>query len=158
MWTRNVALVMIGVLSGMVAWLVTTWYVRSAPPEPIPVAAVLQELALRGSIEGTITSGAEPIANARVCANARSPRVLSLEPLPRCTQTDATGRYAIGALLAGAYRVVAVAPEYRPAAGRDLTVMPNERRHQIDLMLVSRRPGHGLATAAPIPDRSRRSP
>ena len=142
MWTRNVALVMIGVLSGMVAWLFTTWYVHKAP-EPVPAVVTVfeeqldPETALRGSIEGTISDGGEPIAHARVCANARSPRVLALEPMPRCTQTDATGRYAIGALLAGAYRVVAMAPAYRPAAGRDLTVMPNERRQQIDMTLVS---------------------
>ena len=144
MTPRNLGLVMIGVLSGMIAWLVTTWYIRPPRVAPAPPAiAVLEEqldpsTVQRGSIEGTIANlTGEPISHARVCANAVSPRVLSLEPLPRCTQTDATGRYTIGALLAGAYRVVAMAPSYRPGlAGRDLTVMPNERRQRIDMTLA----------------------
>jgi hypothetical protein len=127
---------MIGVLSGMIAWLVTTWYIR---PRVAPPAIVEDPLELRGSIEGTIADDlGQPIAQARVCANAVSPRVLALEPLPRCTQTDARGRYAIGALLAGAYRIVAQAPVGLGGAGRDLTVMPNERRERIDLVLVPR--------------------
>jgi hypothetical protein len=61
-----------------------------------------------------------------------------IEPLPRCTQTDGTGRYTIGPLLPGAYRIVTA------RAGRDLTVMPSERRQGIDLTITA---GSGLATA-----------
>lgn len=149
MMPRTLCLVLIGVLSGMVAWLATTWYIRQHVVEPPPVA--VEELdastALRGSIEGIIASRTgEPITDARVCATAVSPRVLALEPLPRCTQTDGSGRYLIGALLAGAYRVVATAPAYRPGiVARELTVMPNERRKRIDLTLVD----SGVAMASP---------
>ena len=144
MTPRNLGLVMIGVLSGMVAWLITTWYIRPrvAPAPP----AIEESLESRGSFEGTIASrtGA-PIARARVCANALSPRVLAIEPLPRCTQTDARGRYAIPALLAGAYRMVATAPSYEPGQ-RDVTVMANERRQRIDLAT-----GQTISAAWPWP-------
>jgi Carboxypeptidase regulatory-like domain len=143
MWTRNVALVMIGVLSGMVAWLVTTWYLHRTPPQvTLPVEDTAD---LRGSITGIVAAtGDAPVANARVCANALSPRVLAIEPLPRCTQTDAAGRYTIGALLAGAYQIVALAPT-SASATRNLTVMPDEQRREIDLMVPA---GSGLATAS----------
>lgn len=131
MWTRNVALVMIGVLSGMIAWLFTTWYLHRAAPAVVHRKLDDDAGDLRGSIAGIVTTAGGPLAKARVCANTISPRVLEVEPLPRCTQTDRAGRYKIGALLAGAYRLVALAPT--AIASRDLTVMPDEQREGIDL-------------------------
>ncbi|MBA3498920.1 MAG: carboxypeptidase regulatory-like domain-containing protein, partial [Deltaproteobacteria bacterium] len=123
-------------------------YIR---PRVAPPPVIEDHLDPRGSIEGTITSRTgEPLAQVRVCANAVSPRVLAVEPLPRCTQTDARGRYTIAALLAGAYRMLATAPAYEPG-GRDLTVMSNERRRldmtaHLTIPAAWPQPGHGQPT------------
>ncbi len=75
----------------------------------------------RGRIAGTIRAhGGGPIAGAQVCATWSSSELGREDTRdPRCTATDASGRYALAELVAGSYQVVAVAARYQPATWHD---------------------------------------
>ena len=115
-----------------------------APVEPIT-----------GSIAGTITCAGAPIAGARVCGLATSD-TLATERVrePRCTLTDAAGRYALADLPPARYRVGAMAAGLRPASYPvaspldRFTLAAGERRGGVDLELE---PG-GVAVTGAVTD------
>jgi len=116
-----------------------------ATPTSTAHAHVDPRKAQRASIAGTVTDEDHAVvANARVCARAAA-RELStaLVREPRCTTTDAQGRYTLGELFAAEYVVGASAKPYRPGVyhppgerkNTSFALLAGERKTGIDLVL-----------------------
>jgi membrane-associated protease RseP (regulator of RpoE activity) len=97
------------VLAVVIVVLALAWRCRSDRSSQVrerSVASVARvnkvDRSVRGSIAGTVTDGAAPLAGALVCIEAR-PENLD----PRCVASDANGAFAFGALVPDRYRVVA---------------------------------------------------
>ena len=118
---------------------------RASGPAPAVKAARPDPRRLeRASLAGTIRDDARaPIARARVCVDLAATAGLphELTRVPTCTTSDVHGRYALGALLAGEYRVSAMARFFAPAVlqpdgGRSwLALAAGEHPTGVDLVL-----------------------
>ncbi|MEM6994398.1 MAG: sigma-70 family RNA polymerase sigma factor [Myxococcota bacterium] len=124
---------------------------------PAPERARAGGLALadpRAAITGTVRGAHHPLRGALVCA-----RDLVSQDAKACATTDAAGRYAIGRLPSGRYRVYASADRLAPATartdGRPRKInLRGQDEHGVDITLVGaavRSAGHVTdATGGPI--------
>lgn len=98
---------------------------------PAPVAATRPS---RG-VSGTVSFSGVGVTGAEVCASWRSAQVLATreDVVPRCTKTDAAGRYALE-LPVGAWLLVASAWGYLPD-GEELVVREKESSMSLDFFL-----------------------
>ncbi|MDQ3337014.1 MAG: carboxypeptidase regulatory-like domain-containing protein [Myxococcota bacterium] len=76
---------------------------------------------VRGSIVGTVTDGAVPLAGALVCIEARA-ELLD----PPCVASDAGGAFTFGALAPDRYRLVASLATFRPARSDEVVLRGTE--------------------------------
>ncbi len=112
---------------------------HAAPPRPGVVATEVATGRLAGAVRD---SQGAPIVGATACAQWRGDH--ATQGAAPCVVTAADGRFAIGALAAGPWVVLASAPTYLPAAWpavldgrRELLLARGEARTDVDITLAS---------------------
>jgi hypothetical protein len=118
---RPFAAILAALVVAIVVWRCAARPASSAPAVKAGAAATASterkpdpRRAARAQVAGHVTAAGKPVAGAHVCADASGIGVLGRDAI--CTDTDATGAYALADLLTAQYMVTANARGMRPAS------------------------------------------